>query len=175
MSFKDALEKFKEKAPEISNILHQLINQNSIQNQAFIEKQSIFLNDCKDAINKEISKEDINNMIIQHILTKDIFDSIFDDQAFHKYNSIAKSIEDIINTFFTKEKEMELTKSIRGYYQTIINSANSISDHRQKQSFLKTVYQEFYKAYNPSKADRQGIEYTPVEIVGFMIKMNKYY
>ncbi len=170
-NFKEALEKFKEKVPEISIVLRKLIQEQQKSNTVFIEKLGIFLKDCQDAINKEVSTEDIGNMIVQHILTRDIFDSIFDDQQFHKYNSIAKSIEEITNTFFTKEKEMELTKSIRGYYQAIINSSKAIHDHRQKQSFLKTIYQEFYKAYNPSKADRQGVEYTPIEIVSFMIKI----
>ena len=169
--FKQALEKFKEQIPEISTILKKLIVAQYQSNQDFTNKVAIFLQDCKDAISKEISSDDINNMIVQHILTKDIFDAIFDDQQFHKYNSIAKSIDAITNSFFTREKEIELTKSIRSYYQTIIYTSKAIHDHRQKQSFLKTIYQEFYKAYNPAKADRQGIEYTPIEIVSFMIEM----
>ena len=36
---------------------------------------------------------------------------------------------------------------------------------------MKTFYEGFYKAYNPAKADKQGIEYTPIEVVRFMIKM----
>ncbi len=169
--FKQALEKFKEQIPEISTILKKLIVAQYKSNQDFTNKVAIFLQDCKDAISKEVSSDDINNMIVQHILTKDIFNAIFDDQQFHKYNSIAKSIDAITNSFFTREKEIELTKSIRSYYQTIIYTSKAIHDHRQKQSFLKTIYQEFYKAYNPAKADRQGIEYTPIEIVNFMIEM----
>jgi predicted helicase len=170
-NFKIALEKFKEKVPEISKVLHKLIKEQESSSSKFREKLEVFLKDCKEAVNKQFDIEDINNMIVQHILTRDIFDSIFDDQQFHKYNAIAKSIEDITCTFFTKEKEMELTKSIRSYYSAIIDYAKSIHDHRQKQSFLKTIYQEFYKAYHPSKADRQGIEYTPIEVVSFMINM----
>src|SRR5690606_13307208 len=45
-----------------------------------------------------------------------------------------------------------------------------ISDHHEKQKFLKVLYESFYKAYNPKGADRLGIVYTPNEIVGFMIE-----
>ena len=40
--------------------------------------------------------------------------------------------------------------------------------------FLKVVYENFYKAYNPKAADRLGIVYTPNEIVQFMIKSTDY-
>ena len=36
--------------------------------------------------------------------------------------------------------------------------------------FLKVLYENFYKAYNPKAADRLGIVYTPNEIVRFMIE-----
>ena len=169
--FTTALAKFKEQVPDISQKLTKLIAEQNIDNREFKAKVKVFLGDCAFAINKEVHFDDVSDMIVQHILTKDIFDSTFENQQFHKYNSIAKSIEDITSTFFTQEKEMELTKSIRSYYQAIIRSAKSIDDHRQKQNFLKTVYQEFYKAHNPAKADRQGIEYTPIEVVSFMIEM----
>ena len=40
---------------------------------------------------------------------------------------------------------------------------------RRKQQFLKAVYQDFYKAYNPAAADRLGVVYTPNEVVDFII------
>ena len=48
--------------------------------------------------------------------------------------------------------------------------ASQISDHHEKQKFLKALYENFYKAYNPKAADRLGVIYTPDEIVRFMIE-----
>ena len=42
-------------------------------------------------------------------------------------------------------------------------------DKKDKQDILKTFYSNFYKALNSKKADVQGIEYTPIEIVKFMV------
>ena len=99
-----------------------------------------------------------------------IFNSIFDDAILLKHNTIAKSIEEITATFFDRKRENELMQSIKGYYTTIINKAKSV-ENSNKQNFLKQFYGEFYKAYNPQKADKQGIEYTPIEVVRFMVKM----
>jgi predicted helicase len=45
-----------------------------------------------------------------------------------------------------------------------------VSSHHEKQTFLKVVYENFYKVYNPKAADRLGVVYTPNEIVRFMIE-----
>jgi predicted helicase len=44
-----------------------------------------------------------------------------------------------------------------------------VADHHEKQKFLKALYENFYKAYNPKAADRLGVVYTPNEIVDFMV------
>jgi len=38
-------------------------------------------------------------MIIQHILTADIFNVVFDEPHFHRENNIAKELEMVIDTF----------------------------------------------------------------------------
>ena len=43
-------------------------------------------------------------------------------------------------------------------------------DHHEKQTFLKVIYENFYKVYCAKAADRLGVVYTPNEIVRFMIE-----
>ncbi len=45
------------------------------------------------------------------------------------------------------------------------SNAAVISSHHEKQGFLKAIYENFYKVYNPKAADRLGVVYTPNEIV----------
>jgi predicted helicase len=56
----------------------------------------------------------------------------------------------------------------------IRRKSGDIANHHEKQKFLKAVYENFYKAYNPKAADRLGIVYTPNEIVRFMIESADY-
>jgi len=55
-------------------------------------------------------------------------------------------------------------------HAVIRRSSENIANHHEKQKFLKALYENFYKAYNPKAADRLGIVYTPNEIVRFMIE-----
>ena len=41
---------------------------------------------------------------------------------------------------------------------------------REKQQFLKAIYEDFYQTYNPAAADRLGVVYTPNEVVDFIIR-----
>ena len=45
-----------------------------------------------------------------------------------------------------------------------------MADYSEKQKFIKAVYEDFYKVYNPKAADKLGVVYTPNEVVDFMIR-----
>ena len=109
-------------------------------------------------------------MLLQHILTKDIFLRVFAEDQFHSENNIARRLDSLERTFFTGDTRREAIDRLRIYYGAIGRAADEIADYSEKQSFLKAIYEDFYKAYNPAAADRLGVVYTPNEIVDFMIR-----
>ena len=173
-NFRQAIELFKEDVPKVTEKLREIITQAEQTNDNFIQKSYEFLELCQESINPYISLEDVREMIIQHILTEDIFNTIFDETQFHRENNIAKELENVIATFFTGYLKKETLHSIKHYYDAIKAAAATIADHHQKQEFLKIVYETFYKSYNPKAADRLGVVYTPNEIVRFMIESTNY-
>jgi predicted helicase len=174
VSFHKAIELFKSDIPNVVTALRNLIQDSITTNRAFINQTEIFLETCKQSINPDITQDDINEMMIQHILTADIFNTIFDEPYFHHENNIAQQLEAVINTFFTKQIRNDLLANINQYYLAINAAAAGIADHHEKQKFLKIVYENFYKSYNPKAADRLGVVYTPNEIVRFMIESTDY-
>ncbi|MCW3105570.1 MAG: methylase [Segetibacter sp.] len=96
------------------------------------------------------------------------------NRLFHQENNIARELNKVIDTFFNGQVRRQTLGQIKHYYDTINARAASIADHHEKQKFLKVVYENFYKGYNPKAADRLGIVYTPNEIVQFMIRSTDY-
>jgi predicted helicase len=172
--FEEAIEKFKADIPAIVETLRYKIDGNSKKNPDFIHEFETFLELCKVEINPAIAIEDIREMMIQHILTSDIFNKIFDDGDFHRHNTIAAELEKLSNTLFSYADRRNLLNSIDHYYEAINATAAGITDHHEKQKFLKVLYENFYKVYNPKAADRLGVVYTPNEIVQFMVKSTDY-
>ncbi|MFA5010672.1 MAG: type ISP restriction/modification enzyme [Ignavibacteria bacterium] len=168
--FEDAIEKFKEDIPTIIEKLRSKIEEVGDTNPNYISVRDTFLALCKAEINPEITLADVREMMIQHLLTSDIFNKIFDDPDFHRHNTIAAELEKLIDILFTYSERRNLLGSIEHYYDTINSTAAAITDHHEKQKFLKVLYENFYKSYNPKAADRLGVVYTPNEIVRFMIE-----
>ena len=168
--FRAAITKFKEDIPSILDKLRETIQIAEKENQQFRDRRNAFLEVCRQSINPEIEIFDVHEMLIQHILTEDIFTNIFHESQFHRENNIARELSAMIDTFFMGTTRRNTLKSIEYYYAVIRRSSENIANHHEKQKFLKALYENFYKAYNPKAADRLGIVYTPNEIVRFMIE-----
>jgi len=173
-NFREAIELFKQDIPKVTDAIRGIIIDAETSNTVFITKSNDFLTLCRKSINPGVTREDVSEMIIQHILTKDIFNTIFNEMQFHSENNIARELETVIATFFTGNLRRQTMQGIKHYYDAINAAAAGIADHHEKQKFLKVVYETFYKSYNPKAADRLGVVYTPNEIVRFMIESADY-
>lgn len=172
--FDEALRKFKEDIPTIVDTLRDTISEEFTTNKKFVTASEDFFEMCQKEINPQITKEDIREMIIQHILTEDLFKSVFDESDFHHENNIASQLENLVNTFMSRSMRQNQLGELGHYYKTLNAQAAMVSDHHEKQKFLKVVYENFYKVYNPKGADKLGVVYTPNEIVRFMVKSTDY-
>ena len=168
--FKVAVERFKSDIPSIVTTLRGMILAQGKANAPFRQRRNIFLELCRTAINPAVTPDDVDEMLIQHILTEEIFLSIFSDTQMLEENSIARELREVEKTFFTGQTKRDTLGQIKHYYECIKAQATSIVSSKEKQTFLKVIYENFYKAYNPKGADRLGIVYTPGEIVDFMIR-----
>ena len=167
--FEKAIQTFKENVPELTQALRKLIDQAQAKPQ-FTHARDQFLARCQNQINPKIIKEDIREMIIQHFLTGKLFQTVFSEGEFHHDNHIARQINNLCWLAFDRKIRKDFMARNAHFYHTLEVKAKSIRDHHDKQGFLKTLYEEFYKAYNPKAADRLGVVYTPTEIVKFIIE-----
>ncbi len=172
--FRQAIDKFKADLPTVLAALRQTLLAQDKTNKKFKAAFKKLFKLCQESINPKINAFDIREMIIQHILTEDIFLTVFNESQFHRENVIAQELEAVVNTFFIGKVRRETLKSIESYYAVIRREAANIANHHEKQHFLKVIYENFYKTYNPKAADRLGIVYTPNEIVRFMIESTDY-
>ncbi len=173
-SFIEAIEKFKQDIPQVVKALQEMIDKQQTDNAVFKQKRDDFLLLCKNSINPTITIENVNEMLIQHILTEEIFMAVFSDTQFIRENNIARELYQVEETFFTGSTKRQTLDLIKNYYEMIKHAASGIADHHEKQTFLKVIYENFYKAYNPKGADKLGIVYTPNQIVKFQIESVDY-
>ena len=168
--FKRAQTQFAQDLPDVLANLRAAIDDAEERNPAYRAEAADFLNLCQQSIGPDVSADDVREMLIQHILTRDIFLRVFGEDQFHQENDIARRLDALEKTFFTGEVRRDAIDRLRTYYGAIGRAADEIADYAEKQAFLKRMYEDFYKTYNPEAADRLGVVYTPNEIVDFMIR-----
>ena len=169
-NFRRAQQQFKADLPSVLASLRETIEDARRHNAEYQAAAADFLGLCHQSIGPDVSDEDVREMLLQHILTKDIFLRVFAEDQFHKENNIAQQLDALESTFFTGNARREAIDQLLHYYGEIANAATGIADYSEKQSFLKAIYEDFYKAYNPAAADRLGVVYTPDEVVDFIIR-----
>jgi predicted helicase len=167
--FHKAIQLFSAEVGGLAKALRAIIDEQVSTNAAFSTALTEFLELARRAINPKIEMADVREMIIQHVLTEDIFMRVFDEAEFHRDNVIAHKLAEVAGTFYKGVTKHNILARIAPYYAAINARAAQISDHHEKQKFLKALYGSFYRAYNPKAADRLGIIYTPDAIVRFMI------
>ena len=168
--FRKAKQQFTDDLPTVLENLRGTILGAKANNTDYRMAAANFLELCHQSIGLDVSDEDVREMLLQHILTKDIFLSVFSDTQFHSENSVAKQLDSLERTFFTGAVKREAIDRVRAYYGAIGRAAYEIVEYSEKQKFIKAIYEDFYKVYNPKAADRLGVVYTPNEVVDFMIR-----
>ena len=168
-AFRNAVDKFKQDLPAVLEALRAKVADAYKSNTAFRTAAAKFLLHAQDAINKSLVEADVFEMLIQHVLTEEIFSKVFGEDDFHRQNNVAKELYALEEKFFTGAIKKTTLKGLEPYYAAIRAAAAQIASHHEKQAFLKVIYENFYKVYNVKAADRLGVVYTPNEIVRFMI------
>ncbi len=168
--FRQARQQFAADLPWVLENLRQAVAEAEESNDAYRDGVEKFLELCHRSIGPAVSGDDVREMLLQHILTQDIFQRVFGEVQYHSENNIARQLTALENTFFTGDVRREARDRLQAYYGAIGRAADEIAEYSEKQRFLKAIYEDFYKAYNPAAADRLGVVYTPNEVVDFIIR-----
>ena len=166
-----AVAEFRGKVPALGKELAGLIRNEAETNELFQEAFTEFYRQCQTAINPNLAKAAVEEMLVQHILTEQIFTSVFDNRDFTRRNIIAREIEKVVDALVSQKwHRAEFLKSLKPFYAALERAATTFIDFSQKQHFINTVYEQFFQGFSVKVADTHGIVYTPQPIVDFIVK-----
>ena len=120
------------------------------------------------SINKSITRSNAIDMMAQHILTKPVFDALFEGYDFSSGNPVAIALDNLRKDFAEFGLENE-TRDLEGFYESVRMHARGIDNSEGRQKVLSELYENFFVTALRKEADRLGIVYTPVEVVDFIL------
>ncbi len=160
--YKEALDNFADDLDDVIRATKTAVDKGIVDNKKYTRKMERLLDMCREVISRDMNEGDIRDMLVQHILTYRIFELVYDKRNFHTTNTLAKSLESLRETLDIPDHYAN--------YEAVEMIAESLTDTRERQEFLKRVYETFYSKYDSKTADRDGIVYTPSEVVDFMVE-----
>ncbi|GGO59868.1 hypothetical protein GCM10010910_03870 [Microbacterium nanhaiense] len=120
-------------------------------------------------LNDGITRDDAVDMLVQHLITKPVFDALFEDYAFSEHNPVSKVMDRMLTTLDGYNLESE-TEGLGEFYRSVRVRAEGISSAAGKQKIITELYERFFKLAFPRVAESLGIVYTPMEVVDFILR-----
>ncbi|WP_430789458.1 DEAD/DEAH box helicase [Virgibacillus flavescens] len=127
-----------------------------------------FLSDLRSNLNNSIEEDAAIEMLSQHLITKPVFDALFEDYSFIKNNPVSQAIENMLSVLEEENLEKE-TRALDKFYESVKTRASKIDNLAGKQKVIIELYDRFFGTAFKKTTERLGIVYTPIEVVDFII------
>ena len=148
----------------ISRIKGVLSKKDSKEREAF----DAFLEEIRDDLNESITEDDAIEMLAQHLITKPVFDALFEGYSFAKSNPVSRAMQKVLDVLDEHSLEKE-SESLEKFYASVRRRAEGIETAQAKQQIIVQLYDKFFRNAFPRLTEKLGIVYTPVEVVDFII------
>ncbi|MDE0115390.1 MAG: helicase-related protein, partial [bacterium] len=141
-----------------------------------------FVMAMRTVVGDRLTDEQAAEMVAQHIVTIPIFDCLFADSHFGRFNPVSVAMNTLLQSFtpasndpaaeslppvaMFEDKLRPLTRAYRAM-QSVFDGALTPA---AKVDVLREVYDGFFKSAMEEAVKRLGIVYTPVELVDFIIR-----
>jgi predicted helicase len=127
-----------------------------------------FLTDLRKNINPSITSNNAIEMLAQHIITKPVFEALFENYSFVNDNPVSVAMQRMVELL--EEQSLEKDQEVlQKFYDSVRMRASGIDNAEGRQRVIIELYDKFFRTAFPKVVEKLGIVYTPVEVVDFII------
>jgi len=127
-----------------------------------------FLAEIRDDLNGSVTRDEAIEMLAQHLVTKPVFDALFEGYDFAAHNPVSQAMQNVLAVLEPQNIQKEAA-SLESFYDSVKRRASGIDNAEGKQKIIIELYDKFFKTAFPKLTEKLGIVYTPVEVVDFII------
>lgn len=129
-----------------------------------------YLKNIRSIVNSEVSEKDAIDMLMQQYVTKPIFNKLFGDNDAVSKNSVFNSIEKMMKKIDVEGGLSSIQIEMEEFYRNVNTTLGNIDTAEGKQKTIKALYEKFFKRAFGKEQEKNGIVYTPGEIVDFILR-----
>lgn len=128
-----------------------------------------YLSGLRENIQPNISTEDAIEMLAQQLITRPVFDALFENYKFAEQNPVSKTMNRMLDLLSECASPTD-QRRLQAFYDSVADRAKGIDNAEGRQRVIIELYDKFFKNAFPRMAEKLGIVYTPVEVVDFIIR-----
>lgn len=128
----------------------------------------LFLAEIRDDLNDSITEPEAIEMLAQHLITRPVFEALFEGYDFAASNPVSRALEGVLGVLDRHNLDRE-AEGLEQFYASVRTRAAGVDSAAAKQKIVLELYDKFFKTAFPTLSKKLGIVYTPVEIVDFII------
>jgi predicted helicase len=162
------LENWAQDVARVARVLEQQVRAMAERDPKVKEKLGKLLAALKAFTNESVTEDEAILMLVQHALTKPIFDALFGELLKEREDPVSRALDELFQEFrgfLDREGE-----ALKDFYEEMRLKALGLTDEAERADFLRRLYSNFFTRAFPQVADQVGIAYTPVELVDFLVK-----
>ncbi len=138
------------------------------ENESEVAAFQNFATELRDDLNDSITDAEVIEMLAQHLITKPVFDALFEDYSFASNNPVSLAMQQVLDVLQEHRLDKE-ADTLEKFYASVKMRADGIDNAAGKQKIVVELYDKFFRNAFPRMTERLGIVYTPVEVVDFII------
>lgn len=145
--------------------------QGILENPEYVKEKATFeafAAELRDDLNSSITDGEIVEMLAQHLVTKPVFDALFDQYNFASHNPMSKAMQGVLDALHEHRLDKE-ADTLEKFYASVRQRASGIDSAAGKQKIIVELYDKFFANAFPKMRDKLGIVYTPVQVVDFIL------
>ena len=127
-----------------------------------------FMDELHDDLNTSITENDAIEMLAQHLITRPVFDAVFEHHPFSQHNSVSKAMGSVLEMLDAHHIDKE-SESLEIFYDSVRTRASQVKSSGARQELIRQLYDKFFQTAFKSVTSRLGIVYTPIEIVDYIL------
>ena len=154
-----------EKLPAIVKNVKHFLKYSYEENEPIWEQ---FIKQVQSYLNPAITKQDAINWAADSFITQPLFAILFPQSL--KHNPVVKIFSQLEDDLNLREKLSSEEVKLQNFYDNIRKEVATIETQHAKQNLLKMIYEKYLTAVYGEEAKNNGVVYTPIEIVDFMLK-----
>ena len=128
-----------------------------------------FLRGLRGNLNENVTRAEAIDMLAQHLVTRPIFQALFDGYDFAATNPVAKTMELMLASLDEHNMASE-NETLATFYESVRRRVEGVDNAEGKQRILVELYNKFFRIAFKKTVDRLGIVYTPIEVVDFILR-----